>query len=349
LDLYYASDASNPVWVSFAQLRPSKVGAQVLSAEYVLPAGALQAVRGRFSYASGGAPCNNSSIDDDHDDLVFPVGQEVDVLAPTTAITSPVTGVDVPGSVTITAMANDDFGVSRVEFLAGTTLIGTATREPYQVTWSASAGSWPLTTRAYDAAGHVGTSATVVVNVDTTAPTASLTTPQSWAEVRGVLSVQGTATDNRSVSRVEFYAGGKLIGTDTTAPYAIDWDTTTFTDGRYWVSARAYDAAGNVGSSSSATINVDNTAPTVSLTSPQDGAVVSKQVSLTATASDNTSVAKVVFYDGATVIGTDTSAPFGVTWGTGGLARGSSHALVARAHDPAGNVMASVPVTVTIQ
>ncbi len=348
LDLYYASDARNPVWIPFAQLRPSKGGAQVLSAEYVLPAGALQAVRGRFGYASGGAPCYSSSLDDDHDDLVFPVGQEVDVLAPTTALTSPVNGVDVPGSVTLTAVADDDFGVGRVEFLAGTTLIGTATRAPYQVTWNASAGSWSLTTRAYDAAGNVGTSATVVVNVDTTAPTATLTTPQSWAEVKGVLSVQGTATDNRSVNRVEFYSGGRLIGTDTTAPYAIDWDTTTFTDGRYWVSARAYDAAGNVGSSSSATINVDNTAPSVTLTSPQDGAVVSKQVTLTATASDNTSVAKVVFYDGTTVIGTDTSAPFGVTWSTGGLARGS-HALVARAHDPAGNVMASVPVTITIQ
>jgi hypothetical protein len=349
LDLYSASDANNPTWVHIAQLRPDRGGAQVLSAEYVLPAGSLQAVRGRFSYAGGGSPCDSSSYDDDHDDLVFPVGQEVDVTAPTTAITSPLGGKDVPGSVTVSASADDDFGVTRVEFYAGSTLIGTDTAAPYQVTWSAPAGNWSLTSRAYDAAGHASTSAAVGVNVDTAAPTTSVTSPQSWAEVRGVLSVQATATDNRSVSRVEFYAGSALIGTAITAPYSITWDTAALADGRYSLSTRAYDAAGNIGYASSIPVTVDNTAPAVSLTSPVDGALVEKQVSLTATASDNSSVVKVVFYDGATLIGTDTSAPYGVTWNTSGLARGSSHPLVARAHDAAGNVTASVPVTVTIR
>jgi hypothetical protein len=48
------------------------VGSQILSANYTLPGGALQAVRAQFRYQSTNAPCSSGSYND-RDDLVFAV------------------------------------------------------------------------------------------------------------------------------------------------------------------------------------------------------------------------------------------------------------------------------------
>jgi hypothetical protein len=50
LDLYYAADANSPSWTLITSLVPPAGGAQTLSAQYVLPAGELQAVRAQFRY-----------------------------------------------------------------------------------------------------------------------------------------------------------------------------------------------------------------------------------------------------------------------------------------------------------
>jgi hypothetical protein len=47
------------------------------------------------------------------------------------------------------------------------------------------------------------------------------------------------------VSRVEFYVNGTLLATDTTAPYAVKWNTRRAPAGPNRIAAVAYDAAGN--------------------------------------------------------------------------------------------------------
>ncbi|HSP77990.1 MAG TPA: S8 family serine peptidase, partial [Myxococcaceae bacterium] len=56
---------------------------------------------------------------------------------------------------------------------------------------------------------------------DTTAPTTSISSPSSGATVSGTTTISASASDNVGVTRVEFYAGSSLIGTDTTSPYSI--------------------------------------------------------------------------------------------------------------------------------
>jgi hypothetical protein len=72
LDLYYAADANSPSWTYITSLAPPAGGAQTLSAQYVLPAGELQAVRAQFRYQSTNAPCSAGTYND-RDDLVFAV------------------------------------------------------------------------------------------------------------------------------------------------------------------------------------------------------------------------------------------------------------------------------------
>lgn len=74
LDLYYTTSADTPTWVWFATLKPTASGAQVLSAEYTLPPGRMQAVRARFRYGGTAATCAAEPAPmDDVDDLAFGV------------------------------------------------------------------------------------------------------------------------------------------------------------------------------------------------------------------------------------------------------------------------------------
>jgi len=76
LDLYYAADANSPAWVLIGTIDNPGAGVQTETAQYTLPAGAMQAVRVNFRYNGSQSPCSSGTYDD-HDDLVFTVEPDV--------------------------------------------------------------------------------------------------------------------------------------------------------------------------------------------------------------------------------------------------------------------------------
>ncbi|HEX8411264.1 MAG TPA: Ig-like domain-containing protein [Thermoanaerobaculia bacterium] len=96
---------------------------------------------------------------------------------------------------------------------------------------------------------------------DTTAPTTSITAPANAATVSGTVSVTANASDNVGVSKVEFLLDGVLQSTDTSSPYAWSWNTTTVVNGAHSLVAKAYDAANNIGTSSTISVTVSNGTP----------------------------------------------------------------------------------------
>jgi len=192
LDLYYAADATSPVWTFITTLTPTVGGASTLSTTYNLPAGTLQAVRARFRYQGTQTPCQPGGYDD-HDDLVFAVAPSTDQTPPTTAITSPSDGSTVTGTVTVVATATDDVGVSKVELYVDGALKATDTAAPYQFAWATAGvpnGNHTLQTKAYDAVNNVGTSATVTVNVNNPVVVSAaydpvLKAPRCWGPASG--------------------------------------------------------------------------------------------------------------------------------------------------------------------
>ena len=91
----------------------------------------------------------------------------------------------------------------------------------------------------------------------------------------------------------------------------------------------------------------DNIAPSVSITSPANGAIVARKANVTiaATASDNVGVTRVEFSVNGALQCTDTTAPYSCVWRVPG-AMNKTYQLQARAFDQAGNVgTASVQVT----
>lgn len=94
--------------------------------------------------------------------------------------------------------------------------------------------------------------------------------------------------------------------------------------------------------------NADAIAPTVSLTSPANGATVSgSAVNITATAADNLGVQKVRFWVDGTYLGYDQSAPYTMSWNTTTVTNGT-HTLKVQSVDNAGNVSSYATVSVTV-
>jgi subtilisin family serine protease len=276
-----------------------------------------------------------------------------DDFAPIVTITSPADGSEVSGIAGIEASASDNVGVTAVEFYLDGELKSTDMTSPYIWLWdtrTVADDSYTVETKAYDAAGNVGSDqiSVIVNNADTIPPTATITNPANGSEVSGTVIVMASASDNVGVTKVEFYVDGELTNTDTISPYNWGWDTTTVADGSHTLEAKAYDAYENVGSDQiSVTVsNADTTPPTATITNPADDSEVSGTVIVMASASDNEGVAKVEFYLDGVLKATDTVSPYMWGWNTTTTPDGS-HTLQAKAYDDAGNV-GTDQVTVTV-
>jgi hypothetical protein len=263
VDLYYSASTTSPTWVRIGTFNVATAGAQVVSTTYTLPSQAgAQAIRGLSRY--GGSPtsaCMSSSYTD-HDDLVFTVGAR-DTAVPTTSLTAPTAGAVVRGSVTLTASATDNVGVTKVEFYDGTTLLGTRTVPPYEYSWNtarAANGTHTLISQAYDVAGNVGTSAGVQVTVDNDfePPVLILTSPEDGAMVSGTLNVTVDVTDNVEVARVDYAFNGYPWASVTMAPYSWSLSSRTMANTLHTITATAYDTSGNASEPVTLVIGVDN-------------------------------------------------------------------------------------------
>ena len=163
-----------------------------------------------------------------------------------------------------------------------------------------------------------GTSGAPPANV---APTVSLTAPAGGTTFTVPASVAMTAAaadSDGTVAKVDFYAGATLVGSDTTSPYAFTW--TGVPGGTYAIKAVATDNRGAVTNSATANVTVTaagNVAPTVSLTTPVNGASfpAPAAITLAATATDSDgTVQRVEFYAGATLLATDATSPYSFNW-----------------------------------
>jgi len=122
-----------------------------------------------------------------------------------------------------------------------------------------------------------------------------------------------------TVSKVQFYNGSTLLGTDVSSPYTYSW--VNVAAGTYTITAKATDNSNSVTTSAAIVVIVNptssNTPPTVALTSPANNSNFTSlaNITLTANASDlNGWVTKVQFYKGTTLLGQDLTAPYSFTW-----------------------------------
>jgi hypothetical protein len=277
---------------------------------------------------------------------------------PNVAMVSPANGATVPSGypLNLIAQVSDQAPVNLVQFFNGATLIGNGTLvsppttpPTYIFTWTnPTAGNYSISATATETTGTPGSSQPINLTV-AAAPTVSITAPANNASFvpPGNITITANASaPSSSVTKVEFFQGGSnLIGTATSAPYTVSWNSVS--TGSYTLTAKVTSALNATTTSSPISVIVDSP-PSVSITSPTNGAAFTTPTSFSidATASDSDgSVTKVEFYDGATKLGEDLSSPYSYQWNS---VPAGNHTLTAKATDNLTGTTTSTAVNITV-
>lgn len=162
--------------------------------------------------------------------------------------------------------------------------------------------------KAKDAAGNISTqsnTATITTPAPDTPPSVTIINPLDGTKLTATTPLTSSATDDKGVTKVEYFIDGVLVGSVLTSPYSYNLDITKYTNGNHTIYARATDTIGQTALSSTITVNVQNS-DTIAPTNPTNlsaTATAYNNVNLTWTAStDNVGVN--VYYvvrDGVTI------------------------------------------------
>ena len=321
----------------------------------------------------------------------------VDTVAPTVTISTSGTTTNqatqtISGTVTTTEAAAGAT-VALYDTVNGvTTQIGTA--NVVGGTWStnvtlAGNGTHSIVAQDTDAAGNIGSSAPVVFTLATAAPTIAITSPVAGdniinkTEAAAGVTISGTATAGSGGAAVNGQTATITIVDSTNA--VKDTYTATVTggawsinvtaaqaqalaDGSYSIKANVSDTAGNAATTASQTITVDETAPTIAITSPVAGdniinkteAAAGVAISGTATAGSggaavNGQTATITIVDSTNAVkDTYTATVTGGAWSINvtaaqaqALADGS-YSIKANVSDTAGNAATTASQTITV-
>lgn len=277
---------------------------------------------------------------------------------PTVSITSPATNSLFvgPANLSITANASDvDGTIAKVDYFDNGELIGTSTDDgtnQYSLAWNnVSFGSHTLIARATDNLGKENLSGSVNIHVNGSA-SVSITSPAAGGAFNKPASINVTANasySGGSISKVEFYANGWLIGEGTLTgsnQYRVTW--VNVVAGSYSLVAVATDNSGVLTLSSPISIIV-NDPPAVTITSPTSSERPTAPVTLTANASDRDGVVNAVdFYENGSLIARGSyigNFQYAAVWNN---ATAGSHTVTATAQDNRGASSTSAPVSITI-
>lgn len=178
---------------------------------------------------------------------------------------------------------------------------------------------------------------------DSTPPATSVTAPANGATVSGSVLVTATASDAVGVTRIELYLDAALQQTCTASPCDWNWTTTASANGSHNLQSKAYDAAGNVGTSSVVSVTVNNVTDTQPPTAPSalTARGGKKRVDLSWSAStDNVAVTGYRIYRATSAAGpfTQVATSTATSYTNNGLASRVTYYYYVVATDAAGNV-----------
>ena len=192
---------------------------------------------------------------------------------------------------------------------------------------------------------------TVPLTNTTTPPAIALAAPADGASYAAPANINlqaNVTTNGHTINQVQFFNGSTLLGTDTSAPYTLAWNNVAA--GTYSLTAQVtYDGSSTI-ASTTVTVTVTNTPtpPAIVLGSPANGAsyAAPANISLLANVTANGhTINQVQFFNGSTVLGADTSAPYSLAWNN--VAAGT-YSLTAQLTYDGGSTIKTAPVTVTV-
>ena len=291
-----------------------------------------------------------------------------DTTPPTVSVTNPAGGATVFGTVTISASALDNVGVTAVELYLDSQLFSTDTTAPYSTSWDTTIvpdGSHALSAKALDAAGNEGTSPTVNVIVQNALSSSTTTTTFSdrlrggatnthnlTIDVTGTVDMNLTWDDDRADPFLTIFDPNNSVVVSQGGAQPIQVSFTATITGVYVfqlqnLGNRKADYDLQITHPVGSPPPSDTAAPTVIVTSPAAGSTVEGTVTIAASAWDNDTVTQVQFFVNGVLLSSDISVPYVATWDTTTMANGA-HTITAQATDLSSNVGSSAPANVTV-
>lgn len=196
--------------------------------------------------------------------ITFTIGS-ADLVPPVAQLIYPVVGEVLSGQVEVIVYATDDRLLDRVEFFTDgnleSTVQATPTSSTFNFLWNMTSyvpnSQHTLFFKAVDASGNqsVNTPITFTVGtVDQEPPIVTLLYPVDGDTLSGSVNVTVNVFDNIGVVKVDFFIDGGSNGapniTLTDPPWIYLWNTSGLVDGHlHSLYIKAYDAAGNIGTS----------------------------------------------------------------------------------------------------
>jgi|GEM_PF-6611063 len=220
---------------------------------------------------------------------------QADTTPPSVSLSAPAAGATLSNTVSLTASASDDVGVTRVDFYNGGGLIASSAGPNFSVAWDTTRvadGAYTLSAEAFDAAGNSTISATVGITVNNGAPTITSVAPAVSAVIGAPYTYQVVATGNPPVNFTLASApAGMSIGATTGT---ITWTPAPNQVGAHSVTVVASNASGSARQSYVLTA-LDQTAPTMPVLSGVNLGADRVKLSWTA-ATDDVGVAGYTLY-----------------------------------------------------
>lgn len=161
------------------------------------------------------------------------------------SIASPKDGEPVKGFVTIEVKGS---GLKEVTLHKDGSFLERLTSPPYRFQWDTRSeleGPHSISARGIGKDGREVAPAAVTLHVDNTPPKVRLLKPTLRATVVGKTEMEADASDLIGVAEVRFLVDGNAVGSAKTAPYRVEWDSNTLSNGVHTVEAVALDRSGN--------------------------------------------------------------------------------------------------------
>ncbi len=180
------------------------------------------------------------------------------------------------------------------------------------------------------------------------APQVSIINPGSITS--NTLTVNVVASGTNGIKDVELLLNGTSLGQKNSAPFSWSVTLNRAQNGTNTLTAIARNPSLGVAYAAPESFSV-NIAPSISLVSSSPTITSSTPVTLTATPTDSSAgFAKVEFYQGTTLLGTDTAAPFTQNVSFTQASQNGSYNYSAKSFDAAGNTATSslLPIAVSI-
>lgn len=212
-------------------------------------------------------------------------------------------------ALTLSATVSDNVALSSCSLYTNSSYVGAMSISGSTASYSSyiftSTGSFTAYVTCTDSSGNIGTgtSQTITVSTDATAPTVGQIT-QTTATKNAATTLSATESDSVGVSSCSLYVGGSYIGAMTLSGGTASYSYTFTSTGSYSAYVTCVDASGNTGTGSSQTVTVstDTTAPTVGQIS-QTTATQNVSTTLSATVTDNVGISSCSLYINSSYIG----------------------------------------------